>query len=85
MGTLCCKVIPYYIIAGFSQLIMVPSGIGYWLRNKALYVSLAVFLWGFIVWALIGFPILEGTMSIVTNCITKIAALSITTSVHLKH
>lgn len=75
---------PYYSLIGLSWLIMPISGIIYWSRNKFLYVSTFVFIIGFVIWFFIGFPILEGVISLLLNCVTKIAAFSIVTSLFLE-
>jgi hypothetical protein len=58
-------------------------GVGYWARNKVLWLSIGVFVVGFSLWILIGFPILNGATSIILNFITKLAAFSITTAVYV--
>jgi hypothetical protein len=75
---------PYYIIQGISWLIMPISGIGFWLRNRILDVSIIVFIIGFVVWVMIEFPILSGFSSILLNYITKIASFSIITSLFIE-
>jgi hypothetical protein len=75
----------YYVIVGISWLAMLFGGIGYWTRNNVLYTSLVVFILGFLVWILIGFPILEGALSLFLNYLTKIAAFFITTSLYIPH
>jgi len=75
----------YYVIVGISWLAMLISGIGFWSRNSVLYVSLGVYFLGFLIWILIGFPILEGALSLFLNYVTKVAAFSITTSLYIQH
>jgi len=60
------------------------SGLGFWTGNPVLYASLGVFVIGFFVWILIGFPILEGTLGVVLNSITKVTTFSITTAAYVK-
>ena len=76
---------PYYLIAGFSWLVMLLCGIGYWSLNNIFYASAGIFVFGFALWIWIGFPILEGSPSIVLNYFTKIAAFSIVTSLYMGH
>jgi hypothetical protein len=73
----------YYVLAGISWLVMPLCGVGYWARNKVLWLSIGVFVVGFSLWILIGFPILNGATSIILNFITKLAAFSITTAVYV--
>lgn len=75
---------PYGIVLGVSWLIMPICGIGFWSRNRILYGSIIVFIVGFVVWILIGFPILLGFSSLILNYITKIASFSIVTSLFTK-
>ncbi|MFC1506508.1 hypothetical protein ACFLQ6_05485 [Thermoproteota archaeon] len=75
---------PYYIILGISWLIMPICGIGFWSVNRYLYLSIAIFILGFIIWILIGFPILSGYPSIILNYLTKIASFSIISSLFIK-
>jgi hypothetical protein len=75
---------PYYIVLGVSWLIMPVCGIGFWSRNRILYGSIIFFILGFVVWILIGFPILLGFSSLILNYITKIASFSIVTSLFTK-
>ena len=74
---------PYYIVLGISWLIMPISGIGFWLRNRILYGLIIIFIVGFVVWVMIGFPILSGFLSLILNYITKIASFSIITSLFI--
>jgi len=73
----------YHVIVGFSWLVMMFCGVGFWSRNRVLYVSTGVFVLGFILWMLIGFPILEGPLSLLLNYVTKIATFSIVTSIYM--
>jgi len=75
---------PYYIVLGVSWLIMPICGIGFWSRNRILYGSIMIFIVGFVIWILIGFPILLGFSSLILNYITKIASFSIVTSLFTK-
>jgi hypothetical protein len=75
---------PYYIVLGVSWLIMSISGIGFWSRNRILYGSIIIFIIGFVIWILIGFPILSGSSSLILNYITKIASFSIITSLFIE-
>jgi hypothetical protein len=75
----------HYILNDISWLIMPLCGVGYWSRNRFLYTSAGVFVIGFIVWTLIGFPILSGFLSLCLNYITKISAFCIVTSLYLEH
>ena len=75
---------PYYFFVGVSWLIMPISGIGFWSRNKILYSSIIVFIVGFVIWIMIGFPILSGFSSLLLNYITKIASFSIITSLFIE-
>jgi NADH:ubiquinone oxidoreductase subunit 6 (subunit J) len=54
---------PYYVVLGISWLIMPISGIGFWSRNEILDGSIMIFIVGFVIWVLIGFPILSGFKS----------------------
>lgn len=74
---------PYYIVLGVSWLIMPICGIGFWSTNRYVYSSIVLFVSGFIVWILIGFPILSGYPSLILNYITKIASFSIITSLFI--
>jgi len=75
---------PYYIVLGVSWLIMPISGIGFWSRNRILYGSIVVFIIGFLIWIMVGFPILSGFSSLLLNYITKIASFSIITSLFIE-
>ncbi|MCK5627163.1 hypothetical protein KAI23_04290 [Candidatus Bathyarchaeota archaeon] len=75
---------PYYMVLGVSWLIMPISGIGFWSRNRILSGSIVVFIVGFIIWIIIGFPILSGFSSLLLNYITKIASFSIITSLFIE-
>lgn len=75
---------PYYMVLGVSWLIMPISGIGFWSRNRILYGSIVVFIVGFVIWIIIGFPILSGFSSLLLNYITKIASFSIITSLFIE-
>jgi len=74
---------PYYALMDISWLIMPLCGVGYWSRNRFLYAPIGVFVSGFVLWALIGFPILSGTLSLFLNYVTKIAAFCMITSLFL--
>ena len=74
---------PYYIVLGVSWLVMPISGIGFWSRNRVIYISIIIFILGFVIWILIIFPILSGFSSLILNYITKIASFSIITSLFI--
>ena len=74
---------PYYLVLGVSWLIMPISGIGFWSRNRILDGSIIIFIAGFVIWILIGFPILSGFLSIILNYVTKIASFSVVTSLFI--
>ena len=69
-----------YVIASLSWLIMTLCGIGFWAKNRLLYIFILIFITGFLVWGIIGFPILSGFPSLFLNYITKISAFCIVTS-----
>lgn len=72
-----------YLIASLSWLIMSLCGIGFWKKNRFLYIFILIFITGFLVWAIIGFPILSGLPSLFLNYITKISAFCIITSLFI--
>jgi hypothetical protein len=74
---------PFYIIIGISWLIMLICGIGFWSWNRHLQVSIGLFVLGFFIWSVIGFPILKGVDSIALNYLTKIASFYIITSLYI--
>lgn len=73
-----------YIFIGFVWLIMPLSGIVFWSKNKFVFISIGVFSFGFLIWILIGFPILEGILSLILNYITKIASFATVSSLYYK-
>ena len=69
---------------------MVPNfpilcGLGYWSPNRFFYVSILVFAGGFLIWMLIGIPILAGVPSLLLNYVTKVAAFAAVTSLYFKN
>ncbi len=75
----------YYVIVGISWLSMSFCGIGFWSKNKFLLAFIGFFIVGFLIWILIGFPILKGIQSVFLNSITKIASFAIITSLYVEH
>jgi hypothetical protein len=75
---------PYYILLGISWLSMTLTGVGFWSRNRYLFVSLGILAVGFLIWSLIGFPILVGVLSLALNYLTKIATFSTVTCLYLR-
>lgn len=74
---------PYYVVIGLSWLVMPICGIGFWSWNQHLQASIGLFVLGFLVWTVIGFPILKGIDSIALNYLTKIASFYIITSLYI--
>jgi hypothetical protein len=74
----------YYCLIGFIWLIMPICGFGFWSWNNYLLFSIGIFVYGFLVWILIGFPILSGFPSLILNYVTKIASFAIITSLYIK-
>jgi len=74
---------PYYIGIGLSWLIMLLCGIGFWSWNQHVKASIELFVTGFFIWSVIGFPILKGIDSIALNYLTKIASFYIITSLYI--
>ena len=74
----------FYCFIGFIWLIMPICGIGFWSCNNYLLFSIGFFVFGFLVWILIGFPILSDFPSLILNYVTKIASFAIITSLYIQ-
>ena len=73
-----------YLLVGTSWFVMILCGLRYWSPNRFFYVSILVFAGGFLIWMLIGIPILAGVPSLLLNYVTKVAAFAAVASLYFK-